>query len=248
MELEGKTAVVTGGGTGIGRASAEKLAAGGAHVFVAGRRQAELDETVAAIGPESATAVVCDISDLGDLDRLYEVVRSRAGELDILFANAATAEVLPLGEVTEEHFDRTFGVNVRGTFFTVQKALPLLREGGSVILCASSAAELGEKGLGIYAATKAAVRNLGRTWCNELAGRRIRVNVVSPGPVETPGIATTFGEENLPAIKAQVAETLPIERMAQPEEIASVVAFLASQGSSYLFGANIVVDGGQTQI
>jgi len=248
MELEGKVAVVTGGGTGIGRASAKALARQGAHVFVAGRRQSELDATVAAIDPESATAVACDIANADDLDRLYEADRARGDGLDVLFANAVAAEIALLSEATVEHVDKVLDVNVRGTFFTVQKALPVLNDGASVILCASTASDRGEEKLGIYAASKAAIRSLARTWSNELAPRSIRVNVVSPGPVDTPGVGVAFGEENAAAVKARAAQALPIGRIGMPEEIASVVVFLASKGSTYMLGADVVVDGGQNQI
>ena len=247
-QLDGKTALVTGGGTGIGRAAAARLAAEGAHVFVAGRRQAELDSAVKVIGPGSVTAVASDISDLAHLDRLYHAVAARGRGLDVLFANAATASVATLDEITEEHFDQTFGVNVRGTLFTVQKALPLLNDGASVIINASTAADNGTRGMGTYGASKAAVRSLARTWANELKDRGIRVNVVSPGPIDTPGIAGTFGEDNAPGIKAALARSVPIGRMGHAEEVAAVVAFLASQDSSYLLGANVYVDGGENQI
>ena len=247
-QLEGKIAVVTGGGTGIGLATAAQLAAEGAHVFITGRRQAELDAAVETIGAGSATAVAGDISDLADLDRLYDAVRARGRGLDVLFANAATASLATLEEVTEEHFDRTFGVNVRGTLFTVQKALPLLNDGASVVLNASTAADHGAEAFGTYAASKAAVRSFARTWANELKGRGIRVNAVSPGPTDTPGVTGVFGEENAPAVKASQAAGVAMGRVGRPEEVAAMVVFLASEESSYVLGANLYVDGGQNQI
>ncbi|MEV6874507.1 SDR family oxidoreductase [Amycolatopsis sp. NPDC051128] len=244
-QREGMTAVVTGGSSGIGRAVAARLAAEGAHVFITGRRKAELDEAVEAIG--SATAVPGDISDPADLDRLYDAVRARGKGLDTLFANAAAASFATLEQTTEEHFDRIFGVNVRGTLFTVQKALPLLNEGASVILNCSTRADDGVEAFGAYAATKAALRSYTRTWANELKGRGIRVNAVSPGTIDTPAIAGMVGEENAEAVKASFAAEVPIGRMGTAEEVAAAVAFLASDQSSFIVGANIYVDGGEKQ-
>jgi NAD(P)-dependent dehydrogenase (short-subunit alcohol dehydrogenase family) len=186
--LEGKTALITGGSTGIGLATAVRLADEGAHVFITGRRKTELDTAVEVIGP-AATAVTGDISDLADLDRLYDTIRSRGQGLDVLFANASIASLVPLEQVTEEHFDTLFCVNVRGTLFTVQKALPLLNNGASVIVNGSTNADVGDAALGVYAATKAAVRSLVRTWANELKERGIRVNAVTPGPTDTPAVS-----------------------------------------------------------
>jgi NAD(P)-dependent dehydrogenase (short-subunit alcohol dehydrogenase family) len=245
-QLEGKTAVVTGGSSGIGLAVAERLAAEGAHVFITGRRKGELDAAVEAIG--SATAVPGDISDPADLDRLYDAVRARGKGLDTLFANAGTAAFATLEQVTEEHFDRIFGVNVRGTLFTVQKALPLLNKGASVILNSSTRADDGVEAFGTYAATKAALRSYTRTWANELKGRGIRVNAVSPGTIDTPAIAGMVGEENAEAVKAGFATQVPIGRMGTAEEVAAAVAFLASDQSSFIVGANIYVDGGENQL
>jgi NAD(P)-dependent dehydrogenase (short-subunit alcohol dehydrogenase family) len=246
--LEGKTAVVTGGGTGIGLAAAVRLAAEGAYVFITGRRKTELDAAVEIIGSARATAVAGDISNLADLDRLYDTVRARGQGLDVLFANAAIASLATLGQITEEVFDQTFGVNVRGTLFTVQKALPLLNDGASVILNASTAADNGAESFTLYAASKAAVRSFARTWANTLKDRHIRVNAISPGPIDTPGIAALFGEENATGAKAHLATTAAIGRMGRPEEVAAVVAFLASDQSSFILGANLYVDGGENQI
>ncbi|MEO6083684.1 MAG: SDR family oxidoreductase [Umezawaea sp.] len=247
-KLKGKTAVVTGGGTrGIGRATAARLAAEGAHVFITGRRKTELDEAVEFIGP-AATAVPGDITDPDDLDRLYDAVRARGHGLDVLFANAATASFATLEQSTDEDFDRIFGVNVRGTLLTVQKALPLLNDGASVILNASTAADNGTEAFGLYAASKAAVRSFARTWAKELAGRGIRVNAISPGPVDTSGITELVGEENAAAFKSKVGAAIALGRMGRPEEIAAAVAFLASDDSSFMVGANLYVDGGENQV
>ncbi|AHH99864.1 SDR family oxidoreductase [Kutzneria viridogrisea] len=247
-QLEGKTAVITGGGTGIGLASAVRLAAEGAHVFITGRRKTELDAAVETIGSARATAVAGDISNLADLDRLYDAVRARGRGLDVVFANAATASLATLGQITEEQVDQTFGVNVRGTLFTVQKALPLLNDGASVILNASTAADNGTEAFSVFAASKAAVRSFARAWANELKGRGIRVNAISPGPIDTPGITDLFGEENAPGVRANLAAGVAMGRMGRPEEVAAVVAFLASGQSSYILGANLYVDGGENQI
>ncbi|MEU1299246.1 SDR family NAD(P)-dependent oxidoreductase [Streptomyces shenzhenensis] len=247
-QLEGKTAVVTGGSAGIGLATAVRLADEGAYVFVTGRREAELEAAVKAIGTDRATAVVGDIGRPEDLDRLYEAVRARGEGLDVLVANAAVGSFMTLEQTTEEHFDQTFAVNTRGTVFTVQKALPVLNDGASIVLVGSTAADRGMAAFGAYAASKAAVRSFARTWSTELRGRGIRVNVVSPAWIETPGGTAAFGdEESARAIKEHVAATVPKGRMGRPEEAAAVVAFLASEQSSYIVGSNIYVDGGENQ-
>ncbi|VVJ17216.1 3-oxoacyl-[acyl-carrier protein] reductase (EC [Amycolatopsis camponoti] len=248
LRLEGKTAVVTGGGTrGIGRATAARLVAEGAHVFITGRRETELDEAVAAIGG-TVTAVPGDITDPADLDRLYERVAGRGQGLDVLFANAATASFATIETITAEDFDQVFGVNVKGTVFTVQKALPLLNEGASVIINASTAADRGTAGFGAYAASKAALRTFTRVWANELKDRGIRVNALSPGPTDTSGMTELMGEENAPAFKAAEAARIAIGRLGRVEEVAAAVAFLASPDSSFMLGANVYVDGGENQI
>lgn len=246
--LEGKTAVVTGGGSGIGLASATRLADEGAHVLVMGRRRAELEAAVTTIGAVRATAVVGDITEPEDLDRLYAAVDARGAGLDVLVANAATAAFVTLEQTTEEHLDQTFGVNVRGTVLTVQKALPLLNEGASVILIGSTAADRGVEAFGAYAASKAAVRSFARTWSNELKGRGIRVNTISPGWIETLGAAALYDEETARAVTELAATTVAKGRMGRPDEAASAVAFLASDQSSYVVGSNIYVDGGANQI
>ncbi|WP_431995728.1 SDR family NAD(P)-dependent oxidoreductase [Streptomyces griseoflavus] len=246
--LEGKTAVVTGGGTGIGLASAVRLAEEGAHVFITGRREAELDAAVEVIGPE-ATAVAADISDPAALDRLYDAVRGRGRGLDVLFANAAVAAFVPLEAITEEHFDRHFDINVRGTLFTVQKALPLLNEGASVILNGSTNVDAGDEAFGLYAASKAAVRSFSRTWANELKGRGVRVNTITPGPVDTPGLTGLAPDaEQAAGLKTHLATQVPLGRLGRPEEVAAAVAFLASGQSSFITGSSLYVDGGLNQI
>ncbi|MFC4563420.1 SDR family NAD(P)-dependent oxidoreductase [Nocardiopsis mangrovi] len=248
-QLEGKTSVVTGGSTGIGLATALRLADEGAYVFVTGRRESELEAAVKTIGTDRATGVAGDISKGADLDRLYDAVRARGKGLDVLVANAAVGAFVTLEQTTEEHFDHTFAVNTRGTLFTVQKALPLLNDGASVILTGSTAADRGVEAFGAYAASKAAVRSFARTWSNELKGRGIRVNVVSPAWIETPGGTAAFGdEETARAVKENVAATVAKGRMGQPEEAAAAIAFLASEQSSYVVGANLYVDGGENQI
>ncbi|MFE7567763.1 SDR family NAD(P)-dependent oxidoreductase [Streptomyces sp. NPDC057539] len=246
-QLEGKTAVVTGGSSGIGLATAVRLAAEGAYVFITGRRKTLLDAAVETIGPAAATAVVGDISSLADLDRLYDTVRARGRGLDIVFANAGTASFATLEQVTEEHFDETFGVNVRGTLFTVQKALPLLNDGASVILNSSVRADDGVTAFGTYAASKAAIRSFARTWANELKDRGIRVNAISPGAIDTPAV-DAVAEADAPVTKAQFVAGVPLGRIGRPEEVADAVVFLASGRSSFILGANLYVDGGENQI
>ncbi len=248
-QFEGRTAVVTGGSTGIGLATAVRLADEGAHVFVTGRREEELEAAVTTIGTDRATAVAGDISSAADLDRLYDAVRARGEGLDVLVANAAIGTFVTLEQTTQEHVDEVFGVNVRGTVLTVQKALPLLNDGAAVVLTGSTAADRGAPAFGAYAASKAAVRSFARTWSNELKDRGIRVNVVSPAWIETPGGTAAFGdEETARAVRENVAATVPRGRMGRPEEVAAVVAFLASDQSSYVDGANVYVDGGENQI
>jgi NAD(P)-dependent dehydrogenase (short-subunit alcohol dehydrogenase family) len=246
--LEGKTAIVTGGTTGIGLATAGRLAAEGAHVFVTGRRKAELDAAVNKIGA-GATGVQSDVSDLADLDRLYAEVRRQGRRVDVLFANAGGGSFASLEQVTEEHFDQTFDVNVRGLVFTVQKALPLLNDGASVILTSSTAATSGAETFGVYAASKAAVRSFARTWANELKGRGIRVNAVTPGTIDTPGITGLAPDEaQAEQLKGFLAGQIPMGRMGRPEEVADAIVFLASDQSSFITGAELYVDGGLNQI
>jgi len=246
--LEGKVAVVTGGNSGIGLATARRFAAEGAHVFITGRRQAELDAAVKQIGNQ-ATGVQGDVGSLRDLDRLYAEVKRLQGRVDILFANAGSAELAPLGAITEEHFDKIFGVNVKGLLFTVQKALPLFRDGGSIILNASIVASKGLEASSVYSATKAAVRSFARTWTVDLKGRGIRVNAISPGPIDTPGINNLgLTEEQIEEFKKNIVAAVPMGRMGDPDEIAKAALFLASDDSSYVTGVELFVDGGMAQI
>lgn len=246
-QLAGKVALVTGGSTGIGLASAQAFAAQGATVFITGRRQAELDAAVALMG-ERAVGIKGDVASLADLDRVFAQIAEQAGHLDILFANAGVGEMAPLGEITEAHFDYAFGVNVKGLLFTVQKALPLLKNGSSVILNASSLSIKGAENFSVYGATKAAVRNFARSWVLDLKPRNIRVNAISPGPVVTPGATALVPADQVQGVRAHLASLVPLGRMGQPEEIAKAVLFLASDDSSFINGIELFVDGGAAQI
>jgi NAD(P)-dependent dehydrogenase (short-subunit alcohol dehydrogenase family) len=247
-KLEGKVAVVTGGNSGIGLATAKRFAAEGAHVFITGRRQAELDRAAAEIGA-NATTVRADSSNLSDLDRVYDLVKDKAGRIDILFANAGVGEFAALGEITEDHYDKIFDINVKGVLFTVQKALPLFRDGGSIILNASVVASMGTRAFSVYSATKAAVRNFARSWILELADRGIRVNVLSPGPIATPGLdGLGKTEEQSRQVKASLIAGIPLGRLGTPDEVAKAVVFLASDDSSFVNGSELFVDGGFAQI
>jgi NAD(P)-dependent dehydrogenase (short-subunit alcohol dehydrogenase family) len=244
---EGKIAVVTGGNSGIGLATAQRLVGEGAYVFITGRRQPELDAAVKLIG-KNVTAVQGDVSNLADLDRLYATVKQQKGRIDILFANAGLGEFAPLGSITEAHYDKTFNANVKGLLFTVQKALPLLVDGASVILNASIVSIKGIPAFSVYSATKAAIRSFARTWTVDLKDRKIRVNVVSPGPIETPAIdrlAQTAGGDQL---KAGLISGVPMGRMGTSDEIAKAVSFLASDDASFITGIELFVDGGMAQI
>ena len=247
-KLEGKVAVVTGGNSGIGLATAKRFVAEGAHVFITGRRQAELDAAVSQIG-KNVSGVQGDVSNLADLDRLYATVKQQKGRVDVLFANAGLGEFVPLGQITEAHFDKTFGVNVKGTLFTVQKALPLMPDGGSIVMNGSMVSMKGWPAFGVYAATKAALRSFARTWSVDLKSRKIRVNVVSPGTVITPGYKNAgLSDEQIAQIEAEAAAAAPLGRVGTPEEIAKAVVFLASDESSYVTGIELFVDGGLAQI
>lgn len=245
--LDGKIALVTGGSTGIGLGAALELVAQGARVFITGRRQAELDAAVAALGP-AATAIRADASVLADLDAVYAQIAKSAGRLDILFANAGGGDMLPLGAITEEHFDRIFGTNVRGVLFTVQKALPLLSDGASVILTSSTAAIQGTAAFSVYSASKAAVRNFARSWALDLKDRRIRVNAVSPGPIRTPGLGGLVPDEARQGLFDALASQIPLGRLGKPEEVGKAVAFLASDAASFVNGIELFVDGGMAQV
>lgn len=246
-QLNGKIALVTGGTSGIGLATGQELAAQGAQVFITGRRQAELDAAVAAIGG-NATGIRADASVQADLDTVYAQIAKRAGRLDILFANAGGGDMMPLGAITEEHFDRIFGTNVRGVLFTVQKALPLLTNGASIVLTGSTAGSLGTANFSVYSASKAAVRNFARSWVLDLKERAIRVNVVSPGPIRTPGLGGLVPDEARQGLYDFMASQVPLGRLGEPGEVGKVVAFLASDAASFINGAELFVDGGLAQI
>ncbi|HET6859396.1 MAG TPA: SDR family oxidoreductase [Streptomyces sp.] len=245
----GRTALVTGASSGIGRAVARRFADDGARVYLTGRRAAELSSAAEEIG-DNAVAVPCDVSVADDLDRLFDTIRADGRRLDTVVANAGTGVPARLEDATEEQFTRTFDTNVKGTLLTVQKALPLLAANASVILLGSSSASLGGAGLGVYAASKAAIRSLGRTWAAELAARGVRVNVLTPGPVQTPGIDGLAADLGLNAaeFRETLASEVPLGRMGRPEEVAAMAAFLAGEENSFATGAEFFVDGGQVQV
>ncbi|WP_201315447.1 glucose 1-dehydrogenase [Dyella sp. EPa41] len=243
-----KVAVITGGSSGIGLATAKLFAEEGAHVYITGRRKAELDAAASAIGP-NVTAVQADASRLADLQRLYQQVRAEHARIDVVFANAGMVVGGALGELTEEQYDRQFDVNVKGVLFTVQEALPLMGAGGTVVLNASIAASVGYPGSSLYSASKAAVRSFARSWTADLKDRGIRVNAISPGPTETQVFeASGYTAEQAEATKQHLAASIPLGRMARAEEVARVVLFLASEDSSFMAGSEVVVDGGLTQV
>ena len=248
QKLAGKIAVITGGNSGIGLATAKRFVEEGAHVVITGRREKELKEAAAFI-KRNVTTVVGDVSRLEDLDRLYAVVKEKHGHIDILFANAGAGTIAPLAVATEAHFDQTFDVNVKGLFFTVQKALPLFKDGGSIILNSSVSNVLGVPAFTAYAASKAAVRSFARGWTMELKDRKIRVNSMSPGPIETPALENAgLTAEQAEQAAAQFASQVPLGRRGKPEEIASAVVFLASDESSFITGVDLAVDGGMAQV
>jgi NAD(P)-dependent dehydrogenase (short-subunit alcohol dehydrogenase family) len=247
--LEGKVAVVTGANSGIGLASAKRFVAEGAHVYITSRRGKELDAAAEAIGT-AVTAVQGDVSNLDDLDRLFETVRSNHGRIDVLFANAGLGVLEPLGKITESAFDLTFGVNVKGTLFTVQKGLPLMSAGGSIILTGSTTGSMGTPAFSVYSATKAAIRNLARSWALDLKGTGIRVNVLSPGATATPGllegVAKASGDPE--GLVAGLIAMTPLGRIADPDDIAAVALFLASDESASMTGSEVFADGGLAQV
>ena len=246
--LEGKVAVITGGNSGIGLATARRFVSEGAYVYITGRRQSELDAAVRQIG-QNVTAVQGDVSRLADLDRLYATVKQQHGRIAIVFANAGIGEFAPLGEISEAHFDKTFNINVKGLLFTVQKALPLLQDGGSIILTASTGAIVAVPGYSVYSAAKAAIRSFARSWTLDLQARKIRVNAVSPGPTDTPGISGMGQtEEQRKQSVTSIVTTVPLGRLGDPDEVAKAVVFLASDDSSFITGIELFVDGGQAQI
>ncbi len=241
--LEGKTAVVTGGGTGIGLATAKRFVEEGAFVYIFGRRQDALDAALAQLG-SNARAVRGSVSNLADLDRLFATVKAERGRFDILFANAGTGEMVPLGEITPEHYAQTFDTNVKGTLFTVQKALPVMSEGASIILTGSSTGVMGTPSFSVYSATKAAIRNFARSWALDLRGTGIRVNVLSPGPTRTELALEVVGEAGM----SEMGAGTPLGRLGDPAETAAAAAFLASGDSSFMTGSEVFVDGGVAQI
>jgi len=241
-KLEGKVAVITAATSGMALATAKLFVEEGAYVFITGRRKDALDEAVKTIG-RNVTGVQGDASNLADLDRLYDTVKKEKGHIDILFASAGRGEFAPIGQITEQHFDDTFDLNVRGTLFTVQKALPLFTDGGSIILNGSIVSIKGFPAFGVYAASKAAVRSFARTWVNDLKDRKIRVNVISPGPIDTPAL-DPLGEEAKEGFKSQI----PLGTLGRPEEIATTALFLASKDSSFVNGVELYVDGGTVAI
>ena len=241
--LDGKIAVITGGNSGIGLATAQRFVQEGAYVYITGRRQSELDAAVRQIG-KNVTGVQGDVSNLADLDRLYATVKQQKGRIDVLFANAGLELPTPLGAITEADFDKIFNINVKGLLFTVQKALPLFQGGGSIILTASTSTSKGFEGLSVYGAAKAAIRSFARSWTVDLKQRKIRVNAISPGPIDTP----LWHEEHAQRIKASIVTAVPLGRMGSPHEIAKAVSFLASDDSSYVTGIELFIDGGQAQV
>jgi len=247
-KLDGKIALVTGGNSGIGLATAKEFVNEGAYVFITGRREAELARAVKEIG-RNVTGVQRDVSNLGDLDRLFAQIKREKGRLDVVFANAGFASYAPLGSITEELYDSTFDINVKGVVFTVQKALPLLPDGGSIILNASIVASKGFASNSVYSATKAAVRSFARTWTTDLKERRIRVNAISPGSIDTPGLSDLFASSEVgDQRKAMISSTVPLGRFGRPDEIAKAVVFLASDDASYVTGIELFVDGGIAQV
>jgi NAD(P)-dependent dehydrogenase (short-subunit alcohol dehydrogenase family) len=250
-KLDGKVALITGGSDGIGLATAQHFVAEGAYVFITGRRKEALDAAVQKIGKKHVTAIQADASKLDQIDHIYQIIKKEKGKFDILFANAALGDMVPLPLITEKHFDDTFNVNVKGVLFTVQKALPIFNDGGSIIINGSVASFKGLPASSVYSATKAAIRSFARTWTVDLKDRKIRVNVLSPGPVETAMFRHSMGGENgknLDAAVQQISASSPMGRVGQPDEIAKVAVFLASNDSSYITGIELCADGGFGQI
>ena len=247
-KLEGKIAVITGGNSGIGLATAKRFVTEGAYVFITGRRQKQLDLAVSEIG-KNVMGIQSDVSNLADIDKIYTTIKDQKNRIDIIFANAGIAQFAPLEKISEEHFDKIFRINVKGLLFTVQKLLPIFQEGGSIILNASIGSSKGVEESSVYSATKAAVRSFARTWTVDLRHRKIRVNAISPGPIDTPIFSNLMqNEEQLEQFKKNIVNTIPMERMGTPDEVAKVVSFLASDDSSYITGIELFVDGGLAQI
>ncbi|WP_413722279.1 SDR family oxidoreductase [Sodalis sp. RH23] len=247
QSLQGKIALVTGGSTGIGLGIARQFINEGAFVFITARRQAQLDDALAELG-SNAFGIQADVADLGALDNLFARIKEHKGHLDIVVANAGGGELLGLADITEEHYDRTFNINVKGVLFTVQKSLPLLAKGASVILTGSTTSAIGGKNFSVYSATKAAIRNFARSWIQDLEGQDIRVNVLSPGPVKTPGLLGLVESDQQQALVDSFAALVPLGRVGHPDEIGKAAVFLASDAASFVNGAELFVDGGQAQI
>jgi NAD(P)-dependent dehydrogenase (short-subunit alcohol dehydrogenase family) len=246
-KLEGKIAVITGGTSGIGLTTAKRFVSEGAYVFITGLYQKEIDEAISEIG-KNVSGIQSDVSNLADIDKMYDVVKDQKGHIDILFANAGIIQFAPLGEISEEHFNKIFDIDVKGLLFTVQKALPLFQEGGSIILMASVGASKGSADLSVYHAAKAAVRSFARSWTLNLNQRNIRVNAISPGPIDTPFVNRVLNEQQTQQFIQNVVKATPIGRMGSPDEVAKAVSFLASNDSSYVTGIDLFVDGGMAQI
>lgn len=247
-KLEGKIAVITGGNSGIGLATAKRFVSEGAYVFITGRRQKQLDLAVSEIG-KNVMGIQSDVSNRADIDKIYNTVKDQKNRIDIIFANAGIAQFAPLEKISEEHFDKIFSINVKGLLFSVQKLLPIFQEGGSIILNASIGSSKGVEETSVYSATKAAVRLFARTWTVDLRHRKIRVNAISPGPIDTPIFSNLMqNEEQSEQFKKNIVNTVPMGRMGTPDEVAKVVSFLASDDSSYITGIELFVDGGLAQI
>lgn len=247
-KLAGKIALITGGSSGIGLGTAKEFIAEGAHVYITGRRKEELDAAAKSLG-SNVTAVQSDASKLDDLDRLFATIKKNHGRLDIVFANAGVGELAPLGEITEAHFDKVFDTNVKGLVFTVQKALPLMRDGSSIILNASIAGIKGMPAFSVYSATKAAVRSFARTWTTDLKDRKIRVNAISPGPIQTPAVdGLADNDQQRQQFKDDLAKQTPLGRWGRPDEVGKVAVFLASDDASFITGVELFVDGGLAQV
>jgi|SRR3954468_6167640 len=247
-KLEGKIAVITGGASGIGLATAKRFVSEGAYVFIIDRNKKELDTAISELGKNVSSGIQSDVSNLADLDRSFDVVKDQKGHIDILFANAGIIQFAPLEKISEEHFDKVFGINVKGLLFTVQKALPIFRDGGAIILTASIGASKGAEELSIYHATKAAIRSFARCCTLDLKHRKIRVNAVSPGSIDTPFLNPVLSKQQSEQFLNNVLKSTPLGRMGSPDEVAKAVLFLASDDSSYITGIELFVDGGVAQI
>jgi len=246
-KLEGKIALITGGTSGIGLATAKRFVSEGAYVFLTGLYQKEIDEAVSDIG-KNASGIQSDVSNLADIDMMYDVIKDQKGDIDIIFANAGIIQFAPLGEISEKHFNQIFDIDVKGLLFTVQKALPIFQDGGSIILMASIGASKGSADLSVYHAAKAAVRSFARSWSLNLNQRNIRVNAISPGPIDTPFVNRVLNDQQTQQFIQNAVKSTPMGRMGSPDEVAKAVSFLASDDSSYITGIELFVDGGTAQI